>query len=337
MKARSQAGQQTPAHVLAAACLAKASAVTLPNGWKFRHSQRAEELQQDTVDFLTGVMERWRTASPTEETWARRHLGAPSIFGRVKFIIEQDGTVRVISIDGAPYIGLSAKYDPVYRGALEYYKAGGGQWPNFVSVTGPNVTSDDSLWVKTVTLSEARKMAGQLYLVRFNPKTNRARDEADLVHQSVVPVAHVNNRSYGTKLDLLEPFKWSDDEDPIKGPHAIKGSCGRGGHSVFFYGLDAGQRPAGCKSGDFVGEDRLKAFLDRNGGSAFKQRMYGPMMLSHCPGMCAVFCLDFAFDRKAGAFGSYRAIGGTWRAQRSMVVVPGEKTIIGPLRLPGRS
>lgn len=305
--------------------------VRLPNGWSQLRSRREEEISPSTIDTLSGVVATWRLAFPKEGTWVERKLNTPSLLVRLKFLLADDGeTPQVVSIDGAPYVGLNATHDPAYRKTLEQFVSGG--WPSFVAVIAEDAKSDDDLWLPAVSVKRARELVGKLYLPRLTSKLYRGREDSELIERSVVPVRYASDRSYGRTLGMLEPLEWTGmlDERMESGPCVIKSIRGRGGHAVAFYGLSPEKRPQGKKKGDFVGEKRLQSILANNGGS-FKQPLYGPMRLSHCPDYCSIFCLDFGFDRSLDL---YRPIGGTWMARRSMVVVPSKDTLIGPLRIP---
>jgi len=156
------------------------------------------------------------------------------------FILDTDGkTPKVISIDPAPHIGYSVAYDLEYQARLERCRRQ-FQWPDFVSVVGPQAATDDHLWAKTITLEEARKTPGKLFLLRFNAKNRVGHDEHDLVERSLLPVAHASDRSYGQKLGMLAPvrvFREPSEEDmeltlepPLNGPCVVKFPRGRGGH-----------------------------------------------------------------------------------------------------------
>lgn len=178
--------------------------------WVMNLSDEKRVLAERASASIIGSIEQWAAAYPTEESLAQTRYGVPSLLVRVDMTILPGGGVGLYEIEDRPagpgVTGLVNSDFGTRLGALRK------KWPDFAVVVSPRRTgTDDELWLRAITLEEARQR-GTPVLVRAEPHESEFHG---LLGQSVSTLTTEGLKSYGVPMGLWQEVRHADVEaDP---------------------------------------------------------------------------------------------------------------------------
>lgn len=178
--------------------------ITFPNGWGHNISSQREVFPRAAISQALSLIARWCETFPRSGSWAEKEYGVPSLLIRLDCVCK-DGVLAIYEIEERPCgVGVTLHENADFRPRFEAVRR---TWPEIVSVRADERVTDDSLWMREVSLEEAHTVDAAL-LVRSRPED--ARYHA-LEPRAISTVTLEGDKRYGIALGMWTPMTWVED------------------------------------------------------------------------------------------------------------------------------
>jgi hypothetical protein len=183
-------------------------------GHVFRYTDIELKISGAVTHALLEVLHNWQTCVPYEPTLVMRQYGVPCLVVRFDCTISPSGKVSIYEIqEGCSGLGYAGIVNPEFRKLRDYCKT--SLWPEFKVIISESSNDDDPLWLEPISLEEAFSTNVALMMRYSVSDPSEIRRLEPLIARAIRPVVTHNDKTYGIKLGLWQPIRWSQFPDSL--------------------------------------------------------------------------------------------------------------------------
>lgn len=281
-------------------------------------SQEREFFSENLQNQAVSLLKKWATVFPYENSWVQKEFSVPSLIVRLDCVVHQD-KVFLFEVEERPAgIGVTAKLNATFSQKLFDLQT---EWPEINSLVSPRrTTSDDCLWLETVSLEEVKK-SDKLLFIRAEPEETVFHA---LLERSVSTLLTKGDKSYGERMGLWKEVNKNDFSHlPWERGFCLKPLKSSKCQGIEIWSPDFRKK----KIGGLSTKTRIEKTLNQY-GRMYLQEFISPMVDPDEKKLAMAYRVFFGYKP---SLGSYVFLGGLWNARPNLKIHGAQDTLMGPI------